>query len=161
MVRASNTGPNITVRFEAKNSERLEEREEKKAPLQEDNKLHSNNWEVVADSKGKEAPLLYSKSDNSNSTIDSPSSGLNKECSAVRPRRRTVKSGEYNQGEYYQLCLNCWVLDLADMRMGILPNEDGLFWRAVNLYQSLYNLDKEQATKAISSKVNEIVRQHT
>ena len=143
------------------NSERLEEREEKKAPLQEDNKLHSNNWEVVADSKGKEAPLLYSKSDNSNSTIDSPSSGLNKECSAVRPRRRTVKSGEYNQGEYYQLCLNNFVLDLADMRMGILPNEDGLFWRAVNLYQSLYNLDKEQAIKAISSKVSEIVRQHT
>lgn len=129
------------------NSERLGEREEKRKPLQESHKLHSNNLKVVAGSKEKDPILLYPKSDNSNTTTISPSFGLNGECSTVRPRRRTVKGGEYNLGEYYLLCLNNYVLDLADidMCMGILPNEYGLFWQAVNLYKSLYNLNEDQA----------------
>lgn len=48
-------------------------------------------------------------------------------CSAARPRRREVKAGEYEQSEYYRLCLNNYVLDLADMRKGIHPNDGKLF----------------------------------
>ena len=53
------------------------------------------------------------------------------------------------------------MLDLADMRLGILPNEDGLFWQAVDLYKALYGKSNDEAIKTISSKVNEIVQQYS
>ena len=80
--------------------------------------------------------------------------------SSARPHRRTIKGGAYDQGEYYRLCLNNYVLDLADMRLGILPSEDGLFWQAVDLYKVLYGKSNDEAIKTISSKVNEIVQQN-
>ena len=51
--------------------------------------------------------------------------------------------------------------DFADMRLGILPNEDGLFWQAVDLYKVLYGKSNDEAIKTISSKVNEIVQQYS
>ena len=94
---------------EANDSERLKENKEKE-PLQE---------------------VYNSKSESNNTPPVSPCSEKEPECSAAaRPRRREVKAGEYEQSEYYRLCLNNYVLDLADMRKGILPNDGKLFWQA-------------------------------
>ena len=118
-------------------SERLEEREEKKEPLQE---------------------VYNSKSESNNTPPVSPCSEKEAGCSAARPRRREVKAGEYEQSEYYRLCLNNYVLDLADMRKGILPNDGKLFWQAVKLYESLRGCSEQQAVSVISSKVSEIAQ---
>ena len=118
-------------------SERLEEREEKKEPLQE---------------------VYNSKSESNNTPPVSPCSEKEAGCSAARPRRREVKAGEYEQSEYYRLCLNNYVIDLADMRKGILPNDGKLFWQAVKLYESLRGCSEQQAVSVISSKVSEIAQ---
>ena len=125
-------------------SERLEEREEKKEPLQE---------------VKKEEPSINSKRDSNNITSDSTALDQGAMDVAARPRRREVKGGTYDQGEYYRLCLENYVLDLADMRMGKLPNDGRLYWEAVNLYKSLNACSEQQAVRVISSSVNEIVRQ--
>ena len=137
---------NSVLRKEIENdSERLEEREERRTLLKEGS---------------KEENPQYSKTHSNNTPPVSPCSEKEPECSAARPRRRTVKGGEYDQSEYYSLCLNNYVLDLADMRLGILPNEGGLFWQAVDLYKALYGKSNDEAIKTISSKVNEIVQQN-
>ena len=122
---------------EANDSERLKENKEKE-PLQE---------------------VYNSKSESNNTPPVSPCSEKEPECSAAaRPRRREVKAGEYEQSEYYRLCLNNYVLDLADMRKGILPNDGKLFWQAVKLYESLRGCSEQQAVSVISSKVSEIAQ---
>ena len=125
-------------------SERLEEREEKKEPLQE---------------VKKEELSINSKRTNNNIISDSTALDQGAMDVAARPRRREVKGGTYDQGEYYRLCLENYVLDLADMRMGKLPNDGRLYWEAVNLYKSLNACSEQQAVRVISSSVNEIVRQ--
>ena len=128
---------NSYLTYEANESERLEENKEKE-PLQE---------------------VYNSKSESNNTPPVSPCSEKEPECSAAaRPRRREVKAGEYEQSEYYRLCLNNYVLDLADMRKGILPNDGRLFWQAVKLYESLRGCSEQQAVSVISSKVSEIAQ---
>ena len=141
----SNSSNRVLSKEIENDSERLEEREEIRVPLKEGS---------------KEENPQYSKT-NSNNTAVSHGSGRGTANSTARPRRRTVKGGEYDQSEYYSLCLNNYVLDLADMRLGILPNEDGLFWQAVDLYKALYGKSNDEAIKTISSKVNEIVQQYS
>ena len=102
--------------------------------------------------------VYNSKSESNNTPPVSPCSEKEAGCSAARPRRREVKAGEYEQSEYYRLCLNNYVLDLADMRKGILPNDGKLFWQAVKLYESLRGCSEQQAVSVISSKVSEIAQ---
>ena len=127
---------NSSLTYEANESELLEENKEKE-PLQE---------------------VYNSKSESNNTPPVSPCSEKEAGCSAARPRRREVKAGEYEQSEYYRLCLNNYVLDLADMRKGILPNDGRLFWQAVKLYESLRGCSEQQAVSVISSKVSEIAQ---
>ena len=142
----SNSSNRVLSKEIENDSERLEEREERRTPLTE---------------ATKEGNPQYSKTNSNNTVPVSPGSGRGTANSTARPRRRTVKGGEYDQSEYYSLCLNNYVLDLADMRLGILPNEDGLFWQAVDLYKALYGKSNDEAIKTISSKVNEIVQQYS
>lgn len=80
-------------------------------------------------------------------------------CSAARPRRREVKGGVYDQGEYYKLCFNNYMLDLVDMRLGKLPKDDNLFWQAVNVYQAILgNDDKKEVAKTVSYMLYELVK---
>ena len=142
----SNSSNRVLSKEIENDSERLEEREEIRVPLKEGS---------------KEENPQYSKTNSNNTVPVSPGYGSETAGVAARPRRRTVKGGEYDQSEYYSLCLNNYVLDLADMRLGILPNEDGLFWQAVDLYKALYGKSNDEAIKTISSKVNEIVQQYS
>ena len=114
--------------------------------------------EFVAASEVEKESLINSNSENYNTPPVSPCSEKEAACSAARPRRREMKAGEYEQSEYYRLCLTNYVLDLADMRKGILPNDGKLFWQAVKLYQSLRGCSEQQAVSVISSKVSEIAQ---
>ena len=136
-------------------SERLEEREENN---ERNLGFDFKGFEFVAASEEEKEIHINSKSESNNAPPVSPCSEKEAGCSAARPRRREVKAGEYEQSEYYRLCLNNYVLDLADMRKGILPNDGRLFWQAVKLYESLRGCSEQQAVSVISSKVSEIVQ---
>lgn len=136
-------------------SERLEEREENN---ERNLGFDFKGFEFIAASEEEKEIHINSKSESNNIPPVSPCSEKEAGCSAARPRRREVKAGEYEQSEYYRLCLNNYVLDLADMRKGILPNDGKLFWQAVKLYESLRGCSEQQAVSVISSKVSEIAQ---
>ena len=153
----SNSSNSVLIN-EANDRERLKEKEERKEPSTEDQPLHSNASVVgVADKEKGETPIYSKDSSISSAPLGTGSVG-EAGSSAARPRRREVKAGEYEQSEYYRLCLNNYVLDLADMRKGILPNDGKLFWQAVKLYESLRGCSEQQAVSVISSKVSEIAQ---
>jgi hypothetical protein len=136
-------------------SERLKENKDKE-PLQE--VYNFKGFESSTASEPEKEIHINSKSESNNTPPVSPYSEKEAGCSAARPRRREVKEGAYDQSEYYRHCLNNYVLDLADMRKGILPNDGKLFWQAVKLYQSLRGCSEQQAVSVISSKVSEIAQ---
>ena len=135
-------------------SERLDEREENN---ERNLGFDFKGFEFVAASEEMGETSIYSKDDNSNSA-SSPCSEEEAGSSAARPSHSEVKEGAYDQSEYYRHCLNNYVLDLADMRKGILPNDGKLFWQAVKLYQSLRGCSEQHAVSVISSKVSEIAQ---
>ena len=154
----SNSSNSVLIN-EANDSERLKEQEAKKEPRSEVRPSSSNASVVGVADKGKGETPIYSK----NSSISSAPLGTGSVgeagSSAARPSRREVKTGVYDQGEYYQLCFNNYMLDLVDMRLGKLPKDDNLFWQAVNLYSDLYGVsDKKQAAKNVTHMVTEIIK---
>lgn len=119
----------------------------------------SNDSVVGVADKGKVETPLYSKDSSISSAPLGTGSVGEAGSSAARPRRREVKGGVYDQGEYYKLCFDNYMLDLVDMRLGKLPKDDNLFWQAVNLYSDLYGVsDKKQAAKNVTHMVTEIIK---
>ena len=154
----SNSSNSVLIN-EANDSERLKKNEEKKEPRSEEQPSHSNDSVVgVADKRKGETPLYSKDSSISSASLGTGSVG-EAGSSAARPRRREVKGGVYDQGEYYKLCFDNYMLDLVDMRLGKLPKDDNLFWQAVNLYSDLYSVsDKKQAAKTVTHMVAEIIK---
>ena len=154
----SNSSNSVLIN-EANDSERLKENEEKKEPPTEEQPSHSNASVVgVADKEKGEIPL-YSKDSSISSAPLGTGSVVEAGSSAARPRRREVKTGVYDQGEYYRLCFNNYMLDLVDMRLGKLPQDDNLFWQAVNVYQAILgNDDKKEVAKTVSHMLSELVK---
>ena len=150
---------NSVLRERANDSERLKKNEEKKEPPTEEQPSHSNASVVgVADKEKGETPIYSKDSSFSSAPLGTGSVG-EAGSSAARPRRREVKGGVYDQGEYYKLCFDNYMLDLVDMRLGKLPKDDNLFWQAVNLYSDLYGVsDKKQAAKTVTHMVAEIIK---
>ena len=136
-------------------SERLEEEEENN---ERNLGLDLKGLEFVAASEVEKEIHINSKSESDNTPPVSPCSEKEAGCSAARPSHCEVKEEAYDQSEYYRHCLNNYVLDLADMRKGILPNDGKLFWQAVKLYQSLRGCSEQHAVSVISSKVSEIAQ---
>ena len=136
-------------------SERLEEEEENN---ERNLGFDLKGLEFVAASEVEKESLINSNSENYNTPPVSPCSEKEAGCSAARHSHCEVKEEAYDQSEYYRHCLNNYVLDLADMRKGILPNDGKLFWQAVKLYQSLRGCSEQQAVSVISSKVSEIAQ---
>ena len=136
-------------------SERLEEREENNERNLE---FDFKGFELSTASEEEKEIHINSKSESNNTPPVSPYSEKEAGCSAARPSHCEVKEGAYDQSEYYRHCLNNYVLDLADMRKGILPNDGKLFWQAVKLYQSLRGCSEQHAVNVISSKVSEIAQ---
>lgn len=153
----SNSSNSVLIN-EANDSERLKENEERKEPPMEEQPSYSNASVVGVADKGKGETPLYSKDSSFSSAPLGTGSVGEAGSSAARPSHSEVKEGAYDQSEYYRHCLNNYVLDLADMRKGILPNDGKLFWQAVKLYQSLRGCSEQQAVSVISSKVSEIAQ---
>ena len=154
----SNSSNSVLIN-EANDSERLKKNEEKKEPPTEEQPSHSNASVVGAADKEKGETPLYSKDSSISSARLGTGSVGEAGCSAARPRRREVKGGVYDQGEYYKLCFDNYMLDLVDMRLGKLPKDDNLFWQAVNLYSDLYGVsDKKQAAKTVTHMVADIIK---
>lgn len=154
----SNSSNSVLIN-EANDSERLKENEENKEPPTEEQPSHSNASVVgVADKEKGETPIYSKDSSFSSAPLGTGSVG-EAGSSAARPRRREVKTGVYDQGEYYKLCFDNYMLDLVDMRLGKLPKDDNLFWQAVNLYSDLYGVsDKKQAAKTVTHMVADIIK---
>ena len=146
---------NSSLTYEANESELLEEEEENN---ERNLGFDLKGLVFIPASEAEKEIHINSNIESNNTPPVSPCSEKEAECSAARPRRREVKAGEYEQSEYYRLCLNNYVLDLADMRKGILPNDGRLFWQAVKLYESLRGCSEQQAVSVISSKVSEIAQ---
>ncbi|MBQ9146795.1 MAG: hypothetical protein IJX68_03640 [Rikenellaceae bacterium] len=152
---------NSVLRERANDSERLKKNEEKKEPPTEEQPSHSNTSVVGVADKGKGEIPLYPKDSFISSAPRGTGSVGEAGSSAARPRRREVKTGVYDQGEYYRLCFNNYMLDLVDMRLGKLPQDDNLFWQAVNVYQAILgNDDKKEVAKTVSHILSELVKAH-
>ena len=150
---------NSVLTNEANDSERLKEQEAKKEPRSEVRPSSSNASVVgVADKEKGETPI-YSKDSSISSAPRGTGSVGEAGSPAARPRRREVKTGVYDQGEYYKLCFDNYMLDLVDMRLGKLPQDDNLFWQAVNVYQAILgNDDKKEVAKTVSHMLSELVK---
>ena len=150
----SSSGSSITnlIRQIVNNSERLEK---DTIQLQRCSSSTNDTSVVTADNEAGKSQL-YSKSRGSSVT----SSASNRtEGATSTPQRREIQGGEYSMGDYMRKCLETYALDLADMRMGRLPQDDTLFWKAVDTYKSLYGFtDDKIAVKAINSLVNDAMR---
>lgn len=152
---------NSVLTNEANDSERLKEQEAKKEPRSEVRPSSSNASVVGVADKGKGETPIYSKDSSISSAPLGTGSVGEAGSSAARPRRREVKTGVYDQGEYYRLCFNNYMLDLVDMRLGKLPQDDNLFWQAVNVYQAILgNDDKKEVAKTVSYILSELVKAH-
>ena len=154
----SNSSNSVLIN-EANDSERLKEQEAKKEPRSEVRPSSSNASVVgVADKEKGETPI-YSKDSSISSAPRGTGSVGEAGSPAARPRRREVKTGVYDQGEYYKLCFDNYMLDLVDMRLGKLPKDDNLFWQAVNVYQAILgNDDKKEVAKTVSHMLSELVK---
>ena len=151
---------NFSIGFSNKeivnDSERLKEREETKEPCSEERPLSSNDLEVDVASEEKGKSPIYSNSDNSNSA-SSPSLSDGAVGSAARPRQQ--KEPGMNMSEYLEECIYKNAIKLAHIRKNEFPQDDNLFWRTVDLYGNLYGDSKDQATKRITTIVNELIKQ--
>ena len=152
----SNSSNSVLIN-EANDSELLKEKD----PPTDEQPSHSNALVVGLADKGKGETPLYSKDSSFSSAPLGTGSVGEAGCSAARPRRREVKTGVYDQGEYYKLCFDNYMLDLVDMRLGKLPKDDNLFWQAVNVYQAILgNDDKKEVAKTVSYILSELVKAH-
>ena len=134
-------------------SERLEERGENN---ERNLGFDFKGFEFVAASEEMGETSIYSKDDNSNSA-SSPCSEEEAGSSAARPRQR--KEPGMNMSEYLEECIYKNAIKLAHIRKNELPQDDNLFWRTVDLYGNLYGDSKDQATKRITTIVNELIKQ--
>ncbi|MBQ3204098.1 MAG: hypothetical protein IJB39_03865 [Alistipes sp.] len=133
-------------------SERLEEREENN---ERNLGFDFNGFEFVAASEEEKESYINSKSESNNTPPISPCS--EKEA---RSAARQQKEPGMDIGEHYERCLARCTSKLVDMRLGKLPKDDSVFWRAVDFYSQLYGvIDRDKATREVSYIVSELMKQ--
>ncbi len=134
-------------------SERLEEREENN---ERNLGFDFKGFEFVAASEEEKEIHINSKSESNNTPPVSPCSEKEAGCSAARQQ----KEPGMDIGEYYERCLARCTSKLVDMRLGKLPKDDSVFWRAVDFYSQLYGvIDRDKATREVSYIVSELMKQ--
>ena len=107
-------------------------------------------------SSGKSETPSYSKS-NSDHNTGSPCIA---KAGSSAARRQQNKDEGMDIGEYLEMCFNHYVGQVVNMRLGIIPTDDNVFWKAVDLYKDLhYGIDNKQAIKNVTSIVNECLKQ--
>ena len=117
---------------------------------------HSKSRSDMTTSSGKFETPSYSKS-NSDHNTGSPCIAKTGSSAA---RRQQNKDEGMDIGEYLEMCFNHYVGQVVNMRLGIIPTDDNVFWKAVDLYKDLhYGIDNKQAIKNVTSIVNECLKQ--
>ena len=134
-------------------SERLEEREENN---ERNLGFDFKGFEFVAASEEMGESPIYFKDDNS---ISASSPCLDKEAGSSAAPPRQQKEPGMNMSEYLEECIYKNAIKLAHIRKNEFPQDDNLFWRTVDLYGNLYGDSKDQATKRITTIVNELIKQ--
>ena len=120
------------------------------------NLSHSNSRSDMTTSSGKFETPSYSKS-NSDHNTGSPCIAKTGSSAA---RRQQNKDEGMDIGEYLEMCFNHYVRQVVDMRLGIIPTDDNVFWKAVDLYKDLhYGIDNKQAATEVSKIVKECLNQ--
>ena len=57
------------------------------------------------------------------------------------------------------MCINSYLEQLVNIKLNNLPKDDRLFWRAVDTYKYLYNIqDNREAIKDVNDIVDDVVR---
>ena len=135
-------------------SERLEESEENN---ERNLGFDFKGFEFVAASEEEKESYINSNSESNNTPPVSPCSEKEAEYSAARPCQQ--KEPGMDIGEYYERCLARCTSKLVDMRLGKLPKDDSVFWRAVDFYSQLYGvIDRDKATREVSYIVSELMK---
>ena len=154
-VQSSFSNSSIGLKGEIENdSERLEEREEKKEPIQEVYLYQSNDCDV--------APIDEEEEIISNSNFEGNLVTLGDPCivevEESAPSNPQSKEAGMDMGEYLEQCLIKNLQTLKDMRLGKIPQDDTVFWRAVSLYKDLYgNNDEKDIVKKITTIVTNAI----
>ena len=139
----SNSSSSVLSKEIESDSERLEEREKKKEPLQE---------------VRKEETSINPKMNSNNISSDSTASDQGVIGVAARPQQQ--KEPGMDMSEYIERCFVRGVSKLANIRRGKLPQDDNLFWRTVDYYCDLYgDTDKSTAAKNVSKIIAEFIKQ--
>ena len=139
----SNSSSSVLSKEIESDSERLEEREKKKEPLQE---------------VRKEEASINPKMNSNNISSDSTASDQGVIGVAARPQQQ--KEPGMDMSEYIERCFVRGVSKLANIRRGKLPQDDNLFWRTVDYYCDLYgDTDKSTAAKNVSKIIAEFIKQ--
>ena len=139
----SNSSSSVLSKEIESDSERLEEREKKKEPLQE---------------VRKEEASINPQMNSNNISSDSTASDQGVIGVAARPQQQ--KEPGMDMSEYIERCFVRGVSKLANIRRGKLPQDDNLFWRTVDYYCDLYgDTDKSTAAKNVSKIIAEFIKQ--
>ena len=139
----SNSSSSVLSKEIESDSERLEEREKKKEPLQE---------------VRKEEASINPKMNSNNISSDSTASDQGVIGVAAHPQQQ--KEPGMDMSEYIERCFVRGVSKLANIRRGKLPQDDNLFWRTVDYYCDLYgDTDKSTAAKNVSKIIAEFIKQ--
>ena len=120
----------------------MEEREEKKEPLQE---------------VRKEEVSINSKRNSNNITSDSTASDQGVIGVAARPQQQ--KEPGMDMSDYLEECIIKNAKRLAYLRKNDLPQDDNLFWRTVGFYGDLYGDSQGDAAKSLTRLVNHIIKE--
>ena len=138
----SNSSSSVLSKEIESDSERLEEREEKKEPLQE---------------VRKEEASINPKMNSNNISSDSTASDQGVIGVAARPQQQ--KEPGMDMSEYLVECILKNAKRLAYLRKNDLPQDDNLFWRTVGFYGDVYGDSKDDAVKYLTRLVNHIIKE--
>ena len=117
---------------------------------------HSKSRSDMTTSSGKSETPSYSKS-NSDHNTGSPCIA---KAGSSAARRQQNKDEGMDIGEYLEMCFNHYVGQVVNMRLGIIPTDDNVFWKAVDLYKDLhYGIDNQKAANEVSKIVKECLNQ--
>lgn len=141
IVPFSNSSSSVLSKEIENDSERLEEREKKKEPLQE---------------VRKEEVSINSKRNSNNITSDSTASDQGVIGVAARPQQQ--KEPGMDMSEYLVECILKNAKRLAYLRKNDLPQDDNLFWRTVGLYCDLYGQSMNDAVRYLNKLISEQIR---
>ena len=135
-------------------SERLEQSEEKKEPMQEVNQYHSNELRAGAANQEKEEKPSYSKSDNLDSAAVSPVSDSGKEGAAARHQPKD--EGGMDMSDYLKLVINKSIIRLADMKLQGKEYDKQLLNGTIdNMIYYDYHFDRSSAYAAIMKSIEQ------